>query len=136
MHPKLAEYITASQASMDKAAAELAQNQSQITALAAEKRAGADLIPQVVDALASGNRIPDSAVSRKKAAEQLSTYAGAMQLLKAAATYAPPTQAAPTLGTPVPSAQPAGANGHRNSMSPNPQAGLDKLARAIGAPVS
>ncbi len=131
--PDVLEYISATQAGMDKAAAELAEKDSAISKLAAEKKAGTDLIQQVVDSLVSGGMIVDDQAHRKAAAAKLGTYKGAMEMLAGAAVFQPNTKAA-SLGEPVPA--PAATNPPVRRMTPDPQAGLSKLAATIGANVS
>ena len=130
--PEVIEYMHASQASMQKAAAEIETKDSEIAKLAAEKKAGADQVQKVVDALVSGGMILDDPLQRKTAAAKLSTYAGAMELLAGAAVFHPNTKAA-SIGEPVPA--PAAAIPAPRRMVPDPQAGLSKLAAAVGANV-
>lgn len=134
LNPQVAEYVAASQASLEKAASDLATSDAKVTALTAEKQAGEALIQQTIDALVSGGRISDTAQHRKAAAAKLATYAGAMDLLAKVAVHEPNTKAA-SIGTPVPGPNSAPAATPRSGMSPNPQAGLDKLAARVGANV-
>lgn len=135
MNPKIAEYVTASQAGLQKAADELAQSQATITSLTTEKQAGVGRVQKVVDALVNGGKIHDKPEHRKAAAAKLATFAGAMEMLESLATFEPEVKSAASLGSPVPGPNAAPPAANRNGMSPNPQAGLEKLAGRLGVTV-